>query len=190
MREQLSSKSRAALQPAARRIGRMILSASLVIGIALPWPDPAFAQSSALPNTQPSPGVGATSPFNAGSGPRAGIPLGSTEIATPGIAPVIPSQNMGACACSDFGNARSSSALFDGGGLSGSSSLSCAGGGNAPPAASSSSSAGRVGIPLGATELGNTGISPLSPVPGPTQPSSAIAAPGGGMQSTSNPGTP
>jgi len=189
MREQLSSKSRAAQQPASHGIGWMILSASLVTGIALLGPDPAFAQASALPNTQPSPGVGATSPFNAGSGQRAGIPLGSTEIATPGIAPVIPSQNMGAGACSDLGNARSSSALFDGGGLSGSSSLSCAGGGNAPPAASSLSSAGRVGIPLGATELGNTGISPLSPVPGPTQPSSAVAAPGG-MQSTTNAGPP
>ena len=190
MREQLSSKSRAAQQPASCRIGWMILSASLVTGIALLGPDPAFAQASALPNTQPSLGVGATSPFNAGSGPRAGVPLGSTEIATPGIAPVIPSQNMGAGACSDLGNARSSSALFDGGGLSGSNSLSCAGGGNAPPAASSLSSAGRTGIPLGATELGNAGISPLSPTPGLTQSGSAITAPVGSTQSTTTAGPP
>lgn len=188
MREQLSSKSRAAQQLALRRIGWMILSA--LLAITLPWPDPAFAQGSASPNTLPSPGAGVTSPFNSGTGQRAGVPLGSTEIATPGIAPIIPSQNMGAGACSDLGNARSSSALFDGGGLSGSGSPSCAGGGNTAPSAPSLSSGGRVGIPLGATELGNAGISPLSQVPGPTPPGSPIPAPVGGAQSTTNTGLP
>ena len=187
MREQLSSKSRAAQQLALRRIGWMILSA--LLAITLPWPDPVFAQGSASPNTLPSPGAGVTSPFNSGTGQRAGVPLGSTEIATPGIAPIIPSQNMGAGACTDLGNARSASTLFDGGGLSGSSSLSCAGSGNAPPSASSPS-AGRVGIPLGATELGNAGASPLSAVPGPNQSGSTIAAPADSTQPNTNASLP
>jgi hypothetical protein len=189
MRKQISSRGREAQQCTPRRIGWMILSASLVTGIALLQPDPAFAQASVSPNMQPSLGVGATSPFNSGSGQRAGIPLGSTEIATPGIAPVIPSPNMGAGACTDLGNARSSSALFDGGGLSGSSSLSCAGSGNASPSASSPS-AGRVGIPLGATELGNAGASPLSAVPGPNQSGSTIAAPADSTQPNTNASLP
>jgi hypothetical protein len=188
MREQLSSKSRAAQQFALRGIGWMILSA--LLAIMLPWPNPAFAQGSASPNTQSLPGAGVSSPFNSGTGQRAGIPLGSTEVATPGIAPIIPSQNIGAGDCADLGNARSSSTLFDGGGLSGSGSPSCAGGGNAAASAPSSSSGGRAGIPLGATELGNAGISPLSQVPGPTPPGSPIPAPVGGAQSTTNTGLP
>jgi hypothetical protein len=189
MRRQFSSKNRNALPSRALRTGCLILSASLRIGIAL-WPHPAFAQASFSANIQTPPGLGATLPFSSGRTQRAGIPLGSTEIAKPGISPVIPSQTMGAAACSDLGNARTSSALFDGGGLSGGSSLSCAGSAKTPSSASSSSAVGRTRIPLGATELGNAGSSPLLPPPGFTQLGGAIAAPGGSMQPTSNAGMP
>ena len=47
----------------------------------------------------------------------AGIPLGSTEIATPGISPVDPSQNAGMTTCAGSDGAGPSAALFDGGGL-------------------------------------------------------------------------
>jgi hypothetical protein len=68
-------------------------------------------------------------------------------------------------------------------------SLSCADASN-PPSSTPSLSAGRVGIPLGATELGNAGVSPLPTTPTLNQSSNAIAAPIGGTQSTSNAGLP
>jgi hypothetical protein len=138
-----------------------------MLGIALLWLDPVLAQAPVLSSTQRSPGLGEASSFNSASGKRTRIPLGSTEIETPGIAPVVPSQNAGAATCTDFGNARSSSALFDGGGLSGGASLPCAGSKAAPSSAPPLSPVGRAGIPLGATELGKAGISQLAPVPAP-----------------------
>ncbi|WP_161491858.1 hypothetical protein [Bradyrhizobium centrolobii] len=129
---------------------------------------------------QPSVGMGATSPLNLQSTRPEGIPLGSTEITTPGLSPVSPAQGTGNCAASS--NAGSPGALFDGGGLSGSSSPSCTGGTTSPSPLPSSSSVGRVGIPLGTTELGGAGLSPAVPVPGPDL--SGAAAP---ANSTGNP---
>src|ERR1700729_4104346 len=77
----------------------------------------------------PTPSIGATSPLGMGSasavGP-AGIPLGSTEIASPGISPA-PADATGTIAttsgvgCSTLGSAPSSTfgstASFDGGGM-------------------------------------------------------------------------
>jgi hypothetical protein len=108
----------------------------------------------------------ATSPLNPQSTRPVGIPLGSTEITTPGISPINPAQSTMGCAAS--GNTGSTGALFDGGGLSGGPSTNCAGSTAAASPLPSTSTVGRVGIPLGSTEIGGAGISPTVPVPGPT----------------------
>jgi hypothetical protein len=147
----------------------MYVGAALAMGLSWLTPAAAIAQMTlpTMPSTQPPTGMSATSPLNMGSTRPAGIPLGSTEIVTPGVSPITPSQGMTNCAAS--GNTGSSGALFDGGGLSGSSSPACQNGtmtsSTLPP---STSTVGRVGIPLGSTELGGAGISPSVPVPGPT----------------------
>ncbi|MBR1132179.1 hypothetical protein [Bradyrhizobium iriomotense] len=147
----------------------MHLGVALAMGLIWLAPVAAIAQMTlpTMPATPQSTGMPSTSPLNMGSTRPEGIPLGSTEIATPGVSPITPSQGMTNCAAS--GNTGSSGALFDGGGLSGSSSLACANGTASqsalPP---STSTVGRVGIPLGSTELGGAGISPSVAVPGPT----------------------
>jgi hypothetical protein len=125
----------------------------------------AIAQTT-VPGMQPPAGMLATSPLNPQSTRPVGIPLGSTEIATPGISPISPVQSTMGCAAS--ANSASSGALFDGGGLSGDPSTNCAAGTVAASPLPSTSTVGRVGIPLGATEIGGAGISPTLPVPGPT----------------------
>jgi hypothetical protein len=75
-----------------------------------------------------------------------------------------------------------SALLFDGGGTAGSASGTCggaAGSSLAGPAASGSSSVGRIGIPLGATELGVGGVSaaPVVPMPSPYPSTTGIGAP-------------
>ncbi|WP_158237541.1 hypothetical protein [Bradyrhizobium forestalis] len=173
MREQLSSN-----RFGCRRFASMHLGVALATGLIWLIPVAANAQMT-LPMTQPSVGMSATSPLNLGSTRPAGIPLGATEIATPGISPINPSQGMTNCAVSD--NAGSSGALFDGGGLSGSSSLGCPSGTTTQsPLPPSTSTVGRVGIPLGSTELGGGGISPSVPVPGPTSMGSTSSISGSG----------
>ncbi|MGY3036999.1 hypothetical protein ACVIIV_006169 [Bradyrhizobium sp. USDA 4354] len=170
MREQLSSN-----RFRCRRFASMHLGAALAIWLI---PVAANAQTT-LPTTQPPVGMSATSPLNLSSTRPEGIPLGSTEIATPGISPINPSQGMTNCAVS--GNGGSSGALFDGGGLSGSSSLGCPNGTTTQsPLPPSTSMVGRVGIPLGSTELGGGGISPSVPVPGPTSMGSTSSISGSG----------
>ncbi|WP_161499968.1 hypothetical protein [Bradyrhizobium sp. AC87j1] len=177
MREQLSSGGGHTTRTRSRRFRSVCPSAVLLAGILWFVAAAAVAQT-ALPGVQPSPGMGATSPLNPASSRPEGIPLGSTEIATPGVSPLNPLQGMTNCAGS--GNAGSSGALFDGGGLSGGSSTTCTSGATPPSALPSSSSVGRVGIPLGSTELGGAGISPSVPVPGPTPLGSAGATNGFG----------
>jgi hypothetical protein len=114
--------------------------------------------------------LGAASPLAMGPGvPVAptGIPLGATEMTTPGTSPA-PSSTMGAIGCSSAGGPTSPAAapLFDGGGMAGAASSGCAGtgaGGSSMPALPTLR-AGRAGIPLGSTELGNAGLSPAPPV--------------------------
>jgi hypothetical protein len=118
----------------------------------------------------------ATSPLNPQSTRPVGIPLGSTEIATPGISPVDPGQAM--TGCTTTGTAASSGALFDGGGLASGSSTTCTTSTTAAATPSSSPAVGRTGIPLGATELGGAGISPSVPVAAPA-PSDSTASIGG-----------
>jgi len=141
------------------------IGAMLVIGMLFLVPNAAVAQTT-MPGMQPPAGMLATSPLNPQSTRPVGIPLGSTEITTPGISPVNPAQSMVGCAAS--GNTASAGALFDGGGLSGTSSTNCAGTVVAASPLPSTSTVGRVGIPLGSTEIGGAGISPTIPVPGPS----------------------
>ncbi|WP_082656291.1 hypothetical protein [Bradyrhizobium valentinum] len=81
----------------------------------------AFAQQAAV---MPTPSLSATSPL--GMIPSApvggtGIPLGATEIASPGVSPAPISSTMGSAVCSTIGTAPStmfgSATTFDGGGV-------------------------------------------------------------------------
>jgi hypothetical protein len=161
----------------------------------------AYASAQVGLGAVPAP-LGITSPL--GMGPAAavgttGIPLGATELATPGvspgaISPLAQGASMSTTACSGTGNAigGESSAtgvisgtsaptpLFDGAGVAGTASGTCAGGAaaSASPAASASSpgigarsSVGRIGIPLGSTELSTGGLSPLPDITEQSQPS-------------------
>ncbi|WP_192859611.1 hypothetical protein [Bradyrhizobium sp. DOA9] len=139
-------------------------SAMLATGMLWLVSGAAIAQTAA-PGMPPTAGMLATSPLNPQSTRPVGIPLGSTEIATPGISPINPMQS--ATGCVGSSGTASTGALFDGGGLSGTSSSNCAGGVVAASPLPSTSTVGRVGIPLGSTEIGGAGISPSMPVPGP-----------------------
>jgi hypothetical protein len=169
----------------------------------------AFAQVGMGAVTQP---LGTTSPLGIGAGAPVdgtGLPLGATELATPGVSPMTSgssassamtmttpsacSSTMGAMqtAASGMGNSTSGTAgslpgessatgaisgtsaptpLFDGAGIAGTASGTCATATTAsssPTASASSPTVGsratvrRVGIPLGSTELGTGGLSPL-----------------------------
>ncbi|WP_027555451.1 hypothetical protein [Bradyrhizobium sp. Cp5.3] len=182
MRIQLSSNNADAKRSAPRRFTLMCLGATLAAGAVWLAATAAIAQTTVptMPMTQPPVGMGATSPLNPQALRPEGIPLGSTEIATPGVSPISPAQGMANCATSS--NAGAPGALFDGGGLAGGSSVPCTGSATSPSALPSASTVGRVGIPLGATELGGAGLSPTVPVPGPDL--SGGPAP---MNSTGNP---
>lgn len=137
---------------------------------------PASAQAT-TPGLQLSSGLDATSPLSFGSSPAVppvAIPLGSTDIATPGISPAAPlpgsGSTLGNASCSSFTNlSQSAAAPFDGGGISGGASVSCSPtkGLDIPGPVALRPSIGRAGIPLGSTELGGAGLSPLAPVAAP-----------------------
>jgi hypothetical protein len=165
--------------------------------------DPAVAQIGGMG----SPGMGHTSPFgisaaaNGSIGP-AGVPLGATELAAPGLSPA-PSGTSGSvfmvCSAVVGAGSNSGEGLFDGGGssmgmsqtatgeMNSASANACnqAGSGSAgtlQATTSSARSAAPVGIgtiPMGSTELGNAGVSPTPcPLTGPTLPT------GGGVTGT------
>lgn len=145
----------------------------LLAAAALAWWNPASAQAM-TPGLQRPSGI-ATSPLVLGTVPPVGIPLGSTEIATPGISPTAPLSGAGSIfgntGCSGFTNlSQSSGAPFDGGGISGGASVSCAPtkGLDVPGPVTLRPSIGRAGIPLGSTELGGAGLSSVTPVPAPS----------------------
>ena len=187
MRKTLSSNGRNTKQFRSRGIASAVLCASLMTGLTWVGPTAAIAQA-ASSDIQPPASMRTASPLSAPSAQPAGIPLGSTELATPGISQPAPSLGAGPESCSGTDATQSSGAPFDGGGISGSTSLSCADGRPDSSPLLSSSSFGRVGIPLGATELGGAGISPPAPLASPTPLGSA-----GQANSTStivNPGNP
>jgi hypothetical protein len=148
----------------------------------------------------PTAGMGLTSPFGmstaaSGSVGPAGVPLGATELATPGLSPAPPGTlGSGLTICSAVVGAASGSAtgLFDGGGVSSGMSPTATGETNSASAGAcnQTSGAGSAGtlqsttsplgstaplgigtIPMGSTELGNAGVSPSPcPLSGPTLP--------------------
>ena len=187
MRKQAPSRGRNGQWFGSRKIVSTILRASLMAVIVWGKATWAIAQA-ALSGMQPPVGMLTTSPLATRSTRPAGIPLGSTEIAAPGVSPVASPQGTftGTCAGSD--GARSSGALFDGGGISGASRLSCPDGGNISSPLPSPSSIGRVGIPMGATEIGGGGVSPAAPVAGPGLFSGV--SPANGTPTISNPSNP
>jgi hypothetical protein len=160
--------------------------------------NPAFAQVGGIGS--PTPGMGLTSPFGmsaatGGSVGPAGVPLGATELATPGLSPAPPGTlGSGFTICSAVVGAGSNSANgpFDGGGTSvgmsptasgetnSASASACnqaSGAGSAGTLQSTTSSPGSTAplgigtIPLGSIELGNAGVSPTPcPLTGPTLP--------------------
>ena len=175
---------------------RELIAASLAILLGC---NPVFAQVAGIGS--PMPGMGVTSPFGMGSaagsvGPT-GLPLGATELATPGLSPAPPGTlGSGFTVCSAVVGAPSTGAtgLYDGGGVgtttgmspttmgttnaasastcnqaSSSSSPSTLSSGSTPP--SSSALLGIGAIPMGSTELGNAGVSPTPcALSGPTLP--------------------
>ena len=169
---------------------RMLMTAmaALILGCG--------TSSAQMGTSAPSP-LGITSPLGIGPAaavPPVGIPLGSTEVGslglsptTSGISPVGPAPNDPATCraiTSPAGNlsgtspstATGPSMLFDGGGMAGTASGTCA-----PIIAPTTSASpetmtapvGRIGIPMGSTELGAGGLSPIPtiPTPNPTAPS-------------------
>jgi hypothetical protein len=152
---------------------------------------PAFAQVGGMGN--PTPGIGATSPL--GMAPAspvspAGIPMGATELASPGLSPAAAGtlgMTGNGTTCLTTGSPSpgisGSSTNFDGGGLgvgtgtlpggaatSGTCGTSSSSSASASAATSPKSPGGaaRTGIPLGSVEIGNAGVSPLLVVPTPS----------------------
>jgi len=176
-------------------VRRELIAATLATLLAC---NPAFAQVGGIGS--PTAGMGLTSPFgmsaaaNGSVGP-AGVPLGATELATPGLSPAPPATlGSGLTVCSAVAGAASNSVtgLFDGGGTSAGTSpmamgetssasdSACnqaSGAGIAGTLQSATSSPGATAplgigtIPLDSTELGNAGVSPTPcPLTGPTLP--------------------
>ena len=137
----------------------------------------------------PTPGIAATSPLGMTPGSSVsptGIPMGATELASPGLSPA----TNGTIGMTGFGTTcsamaspssgmSSSSTNFDGGGIGVGTSLpgstaACGTGSSSSAsssaAMSSASPAGgaRAGIPMGSVEIGSAGVSPLVVVPVPS----------------------
>jgi hypothetical protein len=171
----------------------------MTVAIAALGCSPAFAQVGGT--SVPTPGIAATSPLGmSGSsqtgtsvGPT-GIPLGATELTSPGISPMLtdPTGMMGST-CSVDGSAStgisggiSGASTYDGGGLAVGGGM--LGGSAAPCSAASTgvassmasvpspfpSGASRTGIPLGSVEIGSAGVSPLITLPAPAASSSPM----------------
>jgi hypothetical protein len=149
---------------------------------------PAFSQVGGM--ADPTPGIAATSPLGMVPGasvPPTGIPLGATELASPGLSPLTDGTAGMAgfgSTCSAVGNSSSGISgvsTYDGGGMGlGGASLPGSGVICGPSSTGSSSTAltsgneARTGIPFGSVEIGNAGVSPLVVVPAPTAPPSVM----------------
>jgi hypothetical protein len=165
----------------------------MAVAIAALGCSPAFAQVGGT--SVPTPGIAATSPLGmSGSsqtgtsvGPT-GIPLGATELTSPGISPMLtdPTGMMGST-CSVDGSAStgisggiSGVSTYDGGGLavgggmSGGSAAPCSAASSGVASSASPSGASRTGIPLGSVEIGSAGVSPLITLPAPAASSSPM----------------
>ncbi|WP_176427210.1 MULTISPECIES: hypothetical protein [Rhodomicrobium] len=121
---------------------------AVFLALALVPGAPAFAQSSAPGPTAP---LGATSPL--GFGPSSpvgtpGIPLGAMELPTPGESPVMPGTIVPGMTSTDMAGQGSQGQAMT----------------SSPGGVAGTTSVGRVGIPLGATEISPGGLSPMPPV--------------------------
>lgn len=126
-----------------------------------------FAQTS-TPNASlftSSPAMGSSPPVGA-----VGIPLGATELAVPGIAPPPVTGSIGnGCSATGATTTSTGSTSFDGGGMAATSAIGCPQSGSGPGSSMPSlgltaGQTGPAGIPLGSTELSNSGLSPLPPL--------------------------
>ncbi len=169
----------------------------------------AFAQVGGMGSLTPP--IGATSPLGMAPGmaptsPVAptGIPMGSTELASPGLSPP-PAGTLGmtgtGTTCPAMGSASSamsgSSTIYDGGGMgmgngasSGTCSTSTSMSSNPPSSVVTPlGGAARAGIPLGSVEIGNAGVSaaPVVPTPSPYPSTlgSSMPCPATGMSTSS-----
>ena len=141
----------------------------------------------------PSP-LGITSPLGMAPGspvPPAGIPMGATELASPGVSPAAAATigmtgNSTTCLAmrSPSSGISGSNTIYDGGGMGLGTGTSLPGSAQTPGTCGTSSSssaslsaatsptspggAARTGIPLGSVEIGNAGVSPLLVVPTPS----------------------
>jgi hypothetical protein len=153
--------------------------------------NPVFAQVGGM--AAPTPVIGATSPLgitpNSPTSP-VGIPMGATELASPGLSPALTGtlgMTGGGMTCGALGDSSSTvpaaSSTYDGGGMAmgnGSSLVDAtaipgmcgtASSSSAPTTTTLSPSPGgasKAGIPLGSVEIGNAGISPMLAVPAPS----------------------
>jgi hypothetical protein len=151
----------------------------LIAVTALLGATPALAQPALPP-------LGIASPLGIGPGapvPPVGVPLGATQLMTPGVSPAlagsVPQSAITGSNSACGGSAALTTgisdpaALFDAGMSAGTASGAClaSGGGTANPAATASSptgmgglaAVGRVGIPMGSSELDPGGLSPPPP---------------------------
>jgi hypothetical protein len=145
---------------------------------------PAFSQVGGMGS--PMPGIAATSPLGMVPGasvPPTGIPLGATELASPGLSPLTDGTagmtGVGTTCLAIGGPSSgiSGASTYDGGGMATSlpgSGVICdvnPSGSASSTAAMSSTASGnmaRTGIPFGSVEIGNAGVSPLVVVPTPS----------------------
>jgi hypothetical protein len=175
----------------------VVMLAALSIPTALMLPTALLVSSSALAQVggigSLTPGIGATSPLGGVSGsPNSplGIPLGATELSSPGLSPVPTAALGGDSTCSATSGMSGTNSIYDGGGIAvgggaNSTPMSASCGANANGIAPSSpsqlsaspSGIAQPGIPLGSFELSNAGVSPTIVIPTP-QVQSAI---GGGI---------
>jgi hypothetical protein len=149
---------------------RTTLALACLLGLGC---GPALAQTGIV--GLPSP-LGITSPLGIGPGSSVGsvgIPMGATELATPGLSPATSDINASPCSTTAGSNAP-----FDGSANTGATASACAAMGSAQgqlrPSVSSLATTGRAQIPLGATELSPGGLSPL-PLVLPPNPSVSLA---------------
>jgi hypothetical protein len=123
----------------------------------------ALAQVGAPLGSSVASGVGSSTPV----GP-VGIPLGAMELAAPGISP--PPTNALGCPTPGSPGLPAATSLFDGGGMGTPNGCAPAGGDATATGQSDALSTppslrpGRAGIPLGSTEIGSPGLSPLPPL--------------------------
>jgi hypothetical protein len=168
---------------------------------------PAFSQVGGMGS--PMPRIAATSPLGVVSGasvPPTGIPLGATELASPGLSPLtdgtVGMAGFGST-CSADGNSSSGisgTSTYDGGGMGLGTGASLPGSGVICGASSSGSSAAmpstasgnvaRTEIPLGSVEIGNAGVSPLVVVPTPSAFPSMMGTPGPSLSTIGTSTTP